>query len=737
MNLVAFMICCLLKSCSNTVVSAYTLIPEPQSFSPTEQGEFQLNSNTKILYIAENKNSERNALFLSEWIQEITKLNLVVSPVESDSDKSSSAENTIIFRRDDSVKREGFKLDASKERIMISSSDEAGAFYGIQLLRKTMLTQPSGQSTVIFPGVVINDYPTNSYRGAMLDVGRNFFTVEQVKRFIDLLALHQLNYFHWHLTEDQGWRIEIKKHPELTRLGAWSGEGTNKRGGYYAQGDIQEVVKYAAQRYITIIPEIDMPGHSLAALAAYPQLGCTGGPYQVSTAWGGVHHDVLCVGNEFSMQFVKDVLQEVAALFPAPYIHIGGDEAPRDRWEACLKCQASITKKQLKDTDKRSAEDLLQGWFNVQMATHLKQFNKQMIGWDEVLSGEISPETVVMTWRGFGRGVEAVRRGNPVIFSSNSYFYFNNYQATDMEHEPKSTGGFVPMQRVYEAPIPPVVLNSEEQQKMMGAEVCLWSSFIADNERSDYMMLPRLAAFSELVWKGKDRAGYRNFLERLSALLTCYEQLGYQYAPHFFDVSAAYQANADQKQLTVGLESVSDTDIYYTLDGTEPTRKAQKYTEPICINQTATLQVRAYLPNGLQSDLLMKEVSVNKVTFAPITMLTTVGERYQGDGGRVLVDGVRSDKFHTTGLWVGCNTDHIVVVVDLKSIQAVKEVSVSSLTDLSSWIMGPAAIEVLLSDDGTHYTCATRKKYEPADGKSEDKLSIVSVLPLDEGKVDT
>lgn len=721
-SFVVVLLSCLLQACSNENGMKYALIPEPQSMKVNGDDLFEVDGNTQILYIGDDKESERNALFLSEWINEATSVKLKVKPSGSVSEK-----NSITFCRDTTLQKEGFKLNITSEGVLISSADGAGAFYATQLLRKTMLQQTN---KLAFAMVEIHDYPAFAYRGAMLDVGRNFFTVDQVKRFIDLLALHHLNYFHWHLTEDQGWRIEIKKYPELTRMGAWSGDGAKKKGGFYTQDEIKEVVAYAAERYISVIPEIDLPGHSSAALAAYPQLGCTGGPYQVATTTGGVYHDVLCVGNEFAMQFAKDVLQEVADLFPAPYLHIGGDEVPRDRWEACSKCQAYMKRNQLKDTDSHTAEDLLQGTFNIQMSDYLKGLGKQMIGWDEVLSGKISSETVVMTWRGLNKGVSAARNGHPVIFSSNSHFYFNNYQATNTEKEPEATGGFVPMQRVYEASVPPADLNEEEQRKVLGAEVCLWSSFVYDNQSVDYMMLPRLAAFSELVWTGKERSGYQHFLERLPTLLNCYQRLGYQYAPHFFEIETTYTPNMVKRHLDIALTSISGAEIYYTLDGTEPTRSAKKYTESLQVSESGILQARAYLSNGIQSDLLTKEIEINKATFSPIEMLTISSERYEGSGGAVLVDGIRSETFHTTGLWVGNNTDDIVSVIDLKQVQLINEVKVSSLTDLSSWIMGPASIEIFLSNDGKQYTSAASESYEAADGRTDGKSMTTYCLPV-------
>ncbi|WP_417187347.1 family 20 glycosylhydrolase [Bacteroides sp.] len=639
--------------------------------------------------------------------------------------------NTILFRYNPALRKEGFRLKVHTDSVVVEVKDAAGAFYSAQWLTHTLMLQ--GRSSFMLPVMRMEDYPEMSYRGAMLDVSRHFFTVEQVKRFIDLLAAHRLNYFHWHLTDDQGWRIEIKKYPKLTEVGAWRGEGADRYGGFYTQEEIREVVSYAAERVITVVPEIDLPGHTTAALAAYPQLGCTGGPYAVAMESGGVHKDVMCMGKEFSYQFAREVLAEVATLFPSPYIHIGGDEVPRDRWESCRYCQDAIRRQGLRGDDSHSAEDMLQGKFNVQMADCLRKLGKKMVGWDEVLSEHIDPETVIMSWRGLGRGMKALGGGHPVIFSSNGHFYLNNYQAGDMENEPKATGGLVMMQKLYEAELIPS--DTVDKDLVLGAEACLWSSYVTDNRTLDYMLLPRLAAFSEVVWSGGRRKNYADFLKRLPAMLKLYERLGYTYAPHFFEIKSDYRQDAERKRLEILLESLENAEIYYTLDGSLPTERSEKYVTPLYVSKSSVLRAVAYLPSGLRSDLLEKEIKVNKATFAEIELLSAPAERYAGDGGAVLVDGVRSAAFHTTGMWTGYYAHPLEAVIDLGSDRAVQRVCISSLTDMSSYIMGIKEMEVAVSTDGKKFRQVATRAFEAPVARMEGKRQDLLVLDFEQVQV--
>lgn len=575
-----------------------------------------------------------------------------------------------------------------------------------------------------FPPVVLKDYPSMSYRGAMLDVSRHFFSVTQVKRYIDLLSFHRLNHFHWHLTDDQGWRIEIKKYPNLTKVGAW--RGTDKYGGYYTREDIKEIVAYAAERFITIIPEIDMPGHTQAALAAYPELGCTGKAYEVATEVGGVHKDVMCVGNDFTLPFIKDVLKEVADLFPGAFIHIGGDEVPKDRWKQCNACQKAITKHGLKDVGQHTAEEFLQSAFNEEIAAYLRGLGKRMIGWDEVLSDSLSREVTIMSWRGLGRATAALRKGHSVIVSADSHLYLNHYQTINSEQEPRATGGLVEMKKVFETPFFSPQLSTTEKERVLGAEACLWTSFINSDSLLDYMLLPRLAAFAEAAWCEGRRGTYNHFLHRLSGLLNGYNRLGYDYANHFFTISATYQSVPEERNLQVSLESLPDTEIYYTLDGSQPTKSTSAiYQSTLRIDKSCVLRAVSYLSNGLPSDELRKEILVNKATFRPVRLLNTPSEHYQGENGKVLVDGIRSINFHNTGLWVGHHSSDLSVVIDLESLQSVSSVEVSALTDLSAWIMGPQSISVFVSSDGEKYELVSRHVYDaPTDAMGEKKSDL-------------
>ena len=320
------------------------------------------------------------------------------------------------------------------------------------------------------------------------------------------MAVHRLNRFHWHLTDDQGWRIEIKSCPELTRIGAWRGGGESLEGGFYTQDEIREVVDYAFERCIEVIPEIDMPGHSSAALASYPVLGCTGGPYEVAMEPGGVHKDVMCTACDEVYVFIGKVFGEIAELFPSEYIHIGGDEVPRDRWKACPKCQALIKTEKIVASGKCSPEDILQYRFNERVRDIAAGFGKKIIGWDEIASDYTSDEVLIMSWRGIGNGVAAMKRGNDVVLSPVGYTYFNNYQTSDIESEPSSTNGIVTMEAAFGFPLPETAAGCEG--RLRGVETCLWSSYLQDWTSVEYQMLPRMAAFSEVAWRGKSRGDF-------------------------------------------------------------------------------------------------------------------------------------------------------------------------------------------------------------------------------------
>ena len=493
------------SSCGVETTANYQVIPLPQEVALSQESPFNLNDGTIIAYPEHNELLKRNAEFLAEYISQSTGHTLQTEALAPGSEAPKGA---ITLGLDPAIgNREGYVLTVKADRVTLNGQTENGVFYGIQTLRKSIPAETKATS-ILLPAGSIQDEPRFSYRGMHLDVGRHFFPIEFIKKYIDLLALHNMNTFHWHLTEDQGWRIEIKKYPKLTEIGAWrdrtvigrnTEEYDNTRyGGFYTQEQAKEIVKYAGERYITVIPEVDLPGHMLAALAAYPEMGCTGGPYEVCPRWG-VFEDVLCIGNEKSMQFLEDVMAEIIDIFPSKYIHIGGDEAPRTRWEKCPKCQARIRTEKLKADKNHTAEDRLQSYCMTRIEKLLNSKGRQIIGWDEILEGDVAPNATVMSWRGSAGGIKAAQLGHDVIMTPNDYCYFDYYQSEDTRHEPFAIGGFVSLEKVYSLN-PTASLTEEQAKHILGTQANLWTEYIPTSEQVEYMVLPRMAALAEVQW---------------------------------------------------------------------------------------------------------------------------------------------------------------------------------------------------------------------------------------------
>lgn len=530
----------LLASCGDNgkeaVEANYDVVPLPNEMTLSEGDAFILTRTTRIVYPEGNAKMQRNAEFLSEFLEISTGRKLEVT-------SEYAARNAILLDIDGEIgQSEAYRITVKKDLIQITGADEAGVFYGIQTLRKA--TPVGERISVAYAPVTINDAPRFGYRGTELDVARHFQPVAFIKKFIDMLALHQINRFHWHLTEDQGWRIEIKAYPKLTEIGSRRSEtviGRNTEeydgtphGGFYTQEEIKEIVAYAAERYITVIPEVDLPGHMLAALAAYPELGCSGGPYEVSKRWG-VFEDVLCPGKEAMFAFLEAVLTEVMDLFPSEFIHIGGDECPKVRWEQCPDCQKKIKELGLKDKDGQKAEHYLQSYVTARIEKFLNEHGRNIIGWDEILEGELAPNATVMSWRGMEGGIKAAQMGHKVIMTPTTYCYFDYYQSKDREKEPLAIGGFLPVEQVYGFEPAPDLLTAEQKSYILGAQANLWTEYIADPDHVEYMLLPRLAAMSEVQWMHPDNKDYENFLTRLPQLVTLYDRLGYNYAKHVLE----------------------------------------------------------------------------------------------------------------------------------------------------------------------------------------------------------
>ena len=521
--------CIALTACgeSGKTTADYRIVPCPGEIAPGDGGDFELDARTRIICTGDNDGMRANAEFLAGYVESVVGS----APEITGPDGLCDDGRAVILRADAPGKGgEAYEIEVSENRITVSGESDAGVFYGIQTLRKAMGAAKAAK--VLFPAARIADQPYLGYRGVMLDVGRTFYPVEEVKRIIDLAALHNLNVFHWHLTDDQGWRIEIDAYPRLTETGAFRRDTTlagepGTFGGYYTKRQIRDIVEYAARRYIEVVPEIDMPGHMTAALASYPELGCTGGPY-VITPQPGVRRDILCAGNPAVFDFVEKVLEEVIGLFPSKYIHVGGDECPKVRWKACPDCQRRMRREGLAD------EDALQSYFVCRIEEWLHAHGREMIGWDELLEGGVTPSTIVMSWRGTEGGIEAAKLGNRVIMAPRFYFYLDYYQTSDPERngEPLSIGRNVPIRKLYGYD-PFDRLDEAQSRNILGVQANLWTEYISTMDHAEYMLLPRLAAMSEVAW-ATERRDYDDFVRRLGSLRGLYDREGYRYADFVF-----------------------------------------------------------------------------------------------------------------------------------------------------------------------------------------------------------
>ncbi len=522
-------------------LQAQSIIPEPVSWEK-QRGNFTLKGSIDIFIPSADDKMRSNARFLSDLLEPLPDVDLSIK-TWSDSDPMPA--NGIVLAIDDSfAQTDQYTLDISSRQIIVRGQSARAVFYGIQSLRQLLPPeiedkQKAAQLKKVKIGNVrIEDHPRFSYRGMHLDVGRHFFSLEFVKQYIDLLSMHKMNTFHWHLTEDQGWRIEIKKYPKLTEVGAWRKETLvghyndkprqfdgERYGGYYTQEEVKEVVAYAASRHVTVIPEIELPGHALAALASYPELGCTKGPYEVQTRWG-IFEDAFCAGNEETFVFLENVLDEVAALFPSEYIHIGGDECLKNRWKACDACQKRIQDEGLAD------EYELQSYFIKRVADFLETRQKKIIGWDEILEGGLAPSATVMSWRGFSGGIEAARMGHDVIMTPTSFCYFDHYQ-DDPDTEPLAIGGYTNLRRVYSFNPVPEELNPEEAKHILGAQGNVWTEYMKTSDHVEYMAYPRAVALSEVLWSPRKKQDFQDFKKRLRNHLERFDMLQVHYYDPF------------------------------------------------------------------------------------------------------------------------------------------------------------------------------------------------------------
>ena len=676
----------------------YGVVPLPQEVTLTNGNPFVLSPSTKIFYPEGNDKMKKNAEFLASYIKEITGYELATA--------TGQPGKGISLVIDQSIQNpEGYQLTVSDNGIRIAGSTDAGVFYGIQTLRKSIPATAQGMN-VELPAATINDYPRFAYRGMMLDVSRHFFPVDSVKTYLDILALHNQNTFHWHLSDDQGWRIEIKKYPELTQIGSKRKEtvighnsGTydgKEYGGFYTQDQIRDVINYAAERHITIIPEIDMPGHQLAALATYPELGCTGGPYDVWGQWG-VADDVICAGNEKSMQFLEDVLSEVIDLFPSEYIHVGGDEAGKSAWKKCPKCQALMKEKGMKNVDE------LQSYMIHRAEEFLNSKDRKLIGWDEILEGGLAPEATVMSWRGEDGGIKSARMGHDVVMTPGNYMYLDFYQA-DPKTQPYAIGGYTPIKKVYSYdPVPADSLTVEECRHILGVQANTWTEYIQTPEHLEYMMFPRALAVAEIGWTSQELRTWEDFKPRMNAHISKLQGMGIRTFTLSDELEVTMQVDTAGREIEVILDAEKyPAEIRYTTDGSVPVASSALYAGPITVQDSAHIKAAIFRDGVLQGTPTEKKVDYHRAINKPIHYNSKLYEGYMAGGTNALLDGYRGGLTYLDGRWQGY-LDDLDCVIDMEEETDIHKVSIRFMQLIGPGVFQPGQVELLTSEDGENF----------------------------------
>lgn len=713
----------LLPSTAAGQTADFNIIPRPQQVNVSNDAPFTLSAKTVISLGTNSQDMKRNANMLASYIEQATGIRPAIGKGKSGVAIILTIDKTI-------ANAEGYKLDADAKHIRIAGASAAGVFYGIQTLRKSLPLVNGKASKVSIPAVHIADAPRFAYRGTHLDVSRHFVTADSVRQFIDMLALHNINRFHWHLTDDQGWRIEIKKYPLLTQIGSKraqtvighnSGKYDGKPyGGFYTQKQIRDIVKYAADRYITIVPEIDLPGHMQAALAAYPDMGCTGGPYEVWQKWG-VSDNVLCAGNDKTLTFIDNVLKEITQLFPSKYIHVGGDECPKTQWQKCPKCQARIKALNLEAKDGHSAEERLQSYIITHASNYLKSLGRNTIGWDEILEGGLAEGATVMSWRGESGGIAAAKQHHDVVMTPNSYLYFDYYQSLDKANEPLAIGGYLPLETVYSYEPMPKELTADEARHIIGVQANIWTEYMPTFKQMQYMALPRLAALSEVQWSQPALKDYNSFTNRLTEFTHLYDRLGYNYAKHLYNVAIHVDSDNKWREILIHMTTAGNAEIRYTLDGTEPTANSALYTGAIVLQKSAKIRAAAFR-DGKRSSVTSQDISFNKATACPVELLQPTHKNYTYKGGATLTDGLLGDKGFGTGRWLGFSGNDLEAVIDLKQNTDVSSVSLNTCVDKGSWIFDARNIEVSVSADGKSFTKVASKSLPALEEQTPDNI---------------
>lgn len=681
--------CSLITSLGVNADNGLNIVPKPVRTTVTG-GELMLRDGCSISY---PKGYNDLVEYTANMIKERTGWRKV---------KQTNSSADIVLRIDDSIKEaEAYSLQIDGKGVMIKAATKAGLFYGVQTLRQLLPIQPS--NTVSLPCVEIYDYPRFGWRGLHLDVSRHFFDAGQVKRFLEVMAMYKFNRFHWHLTDDQGWRLEIKSHPELTEIGAWrKGKGFaynqhlgfnvedgTRYGGFYTQEEVKDVIAYAEKLGITIIPEIDLPGHSTAAIVACPQVFCFPDKKMEVRMEGGVSEGVMCAGREETFALLEDVLDEVVALFPSKYIHLGGDEAPKAGWKHCEKCQARIKAEGLAD------ENELQSYFMKRLERYINGKGRKMIGWDEIMEGGVSETATVMSWRGVLPGREAAMGGNDVIMTPGSYVYLNAPQSVNSVT--RATGDVLNLRKVYEYNPMPVGLNAEAEKHIIGVQACQWSEHTPTDSVLYYKEYPRAIALAEVAWTPQKDRAWGEFYTRLQNHLPQLAHYGVHYGAPSYDVGIDFGQSGLDGMPVVKFTTEVPSAIYYTTDGTEPNRKSTVFSNPIKISGSTTIKACMYRPDGSQGRVASQYIHFHKALGKKVVYNLPYSEKHDGGGDFAMTNGM-------LGRWQGFEKQDADFVLDLGTVQSIDSISSNWKYDIMDWVLRPTSVRYSVSADGTDYT---------------------------------
>lgn len=677
-----------------------TVVPQPGKME-IGSSSFKFKKNTQL--VVENVDQEMVARHFAEMFKRAAGWDL---PVVIGGTEGS---NQVYFKTETVMGPEAYALEVSEKRIEVKAAKPAGFFYATQTLRQLLpmaieSQEPQSGIEWLVPSVNITDAPSFPWRGFMLDVSRHFFTKAEVLKMIDNLALHKINTLHLHLDDDQGWRIEIKKYPKLTQIGAWRAEQGDKPwswsvrpnpksdekasyGGFYTQDDIREMVAYAQERFVNIVPEIEMPAHSYAALVSYPQFSCV----------GEQDANIFCAGNDSSFLFLQEVLNEVIDLFPSKYIHIGGDEADKTAWSKCPKCRARIKSEKLQSVEE------LQSYFIKRIEPFINSKGRILLGWDEILEGGLAPNATVMSWRGMQGGIDAATQGHDVVMTPGSPCYFDHYQGP-MDHEPLAIGGYNPLRKVYDFNPVPAELDAEAAKHIMGGQANLWTEFVQTFDHVEYMVFPRIAALAEALWTPAANKSWPDFSRRIQTLMKRYDFLGIHYSKSAYNVQAKSSFDDASKQLQITLScEFPNAEIHYTTDGTEPTNQSPVYDKPVILSQSATLKAITFSNEVPSGKTTTQSFNINKATVKPVKYLRPYSDAYKGSGEYCLVNGIRGSANHSDGEWQAWYGDNMEVIIDLQQVEEIHNLSVGTLQNNNAWIFFPKRVEFWTSEDGIKY----------------------------------